>query len=1136
MTLPPTIAQQSVQLAAKILHESTKQQKPPEERQAAKISRMMEDNSGKLLTLLLADQAFRSENPKRIADQISYLQQTYGTPQYFEQWEQIAFGVGAYMGQYLPALVIPFIVAQLRKETSNVILPAEEQQFQQFLQKRQADNIRLNVNQLGEAILGEGEAKRRLEKYLRLLENPNIEYISIKISSIFSQINLIAFDQTVEKIKDRLRVLYRHAMQHLYHGQPKFINLDMEEYRDLHLTIAAFQQVLDEPEFMSLKAGIVLQAYLPDSAQAQRDLVAWATARVKRGGAPIKLRIVKGANLAMERVEAALQGWEQAPYLTKSEVDANFKRMVTYGCKPEHAKVVNLGIASHNLFDVSYALLLRNDMDIKNYVEFEMLEGMANHQARAVQAESDGLLLYAPIVTQDDFHSAIAYLVRRLDENTAPENFLHDLFDMEVDSPKWIKQRDLFLDAIEKIETVSDQPNRQQNRLTEEIKFDPKSPFHNEPDTDFALRQNQQWIVNIRDKWQTANIENIPLQINHEFHHTTKIGDGVNPAIPHDIAYQYALANHEQINTALDTAKQAQPTWHARSDRKELLVDTAEIVANRRGDFIGVMMIDAAKTVEQADVEISEAIDFCNYYARSFDKMLDGVQQSALGVVLVTPPWNFPLAIPMGGVVAALMAGNSVILKPAPETVLVAWHLVNALWDAGIPKDVLQFVPTTDDDIGKSLVTDDRVNAVILTGAYDTARLFLGWNPNLHLLAETSGKNALIITAMSDRDQAIKDLVKSAFGHAGQKCSASSLAILEAEVYDDPTFRRQLKDAAQSLVVGYADNLASQMTTIIRPPDPTLQRGLTQLDDDEEWLLKPQQLAENPNLWTPGIRLNVSQGSFFHHTECFGPVLGLMRADNLAQAIHIANDSHFGLTGGIHSLDDREIDIWQDKIEVGNAYINRSITGAIVQRQPFGGWKKSAFGYSKAGGCNYTYALSQWQDTTDDPHTLLEVARTSYPNAWKTHFSLDHDPSQVLGESNIFRYRPLKRIIFRVTSQTTEIDIQRIILAVKQCNTTLRISMEQGVTLPKDIDLTDITIKEESTEELIEAIQDTNYQYAQRLRITTPISEAVRLATIDAHVMITSSPVVSNGRLELRHYVQEQSVTQTLHRYGNILR
>jgi RHH-type transcriptional regulator, proline utilization regulon repressor / proline dehydrogenase / delta 1-pyrroline-5-carboxylate dehydrogenase len=436
------LVQRAVELAEALLHEARAKQTPDEYAQSRKLARMIADPEGKELTIALVDQAFRSRRPARIADQLAYLLERYGVPQYMDWWERAALLLGGAMAHYLPSLVVPPIVSRLRQETQSVILPGEEEDLQRYLAERRRTGTRLNLNQLGEAILGEGEAARRLEAYLALLARDDVEYISVKISSIFSQIELVAFRPTLARVAERLRTVYRAAVRHEYRHPdgritPKFINLDMEEYRDLALTVAAFREVLDDPEFLTLSAGLVLQAYLPDSYGAQQTLTAWAQERCARGGAPIKVRIVKGANLGMERIEAALHGWPQAPYEHKIEVDANYKRMVEYGCRPEHARAVHLGIASHNLFDIAYGLLLRQTHGVEAWVEFEMLEGMANHQARTVQARARGLLLYAPVVKAEDFHSAIAYLVRRLDENTAPENFLRHVFDLSgtVSSP-----------------------------------------------------------------------------------------------------------------------------------------------------------------------------------------------------------------------------------------------------------------------------------------------------------------------------------------------------------------------------------------------------------------------------------------------------------------------------------------------------------------------------------------------------------------------------------------------------------------------------------------------------------------------------------------------------------------------------
>src|SRR5690348_15466285 len=584
-------AHRAIDLAERLLREARAGQTHDERARAERLARLMEDPRGKELTIALTDQAFRSRRPERVADQLHYLLERYGAPRFMEWWERIGLTLGALMGQYLPGLVVPPIVARLRHETESLILPGEDADLTRYLAERRAGGIRLNLNQLGEAILGEAEAARRLQAYLALLARDDVEYISVKVSSVSSQIDLTAFGHTVEVVKERLRALYRQAARHQYRHldgriTPKFVNLDMEEYRDLDLTVTAFQEVLDEPEFHGLPAGIVLQAYLPESHRVQRALVQWATARLGRGGAPIKLRIVKGANLAMERIEADLHGWPQAPYPEKVDVDANWKRMAEYGARPEHARAVHLGLASHNLFDVAYGLLLRADRGIEGRVEFEMLEGMANHQARVVQAKAGGLLLYAPVVRAEDFHSAIAYLVRRLDENTAPDNFLRHVFGLEPGSPDWNLERDRFLAAFDRLDGLSDAPRRRQDRAREPASApDLAAPFVNEPDTDWALPANRAWPDGIRAHWP----ERVPLQIAGEFVAGAGEAEGRDRSRPERVAYRHGLADGAQIDRALEAARAGQAAWAAlpASERRARLDAAATILARRRGELIG---------------------------------------------------------------------------------------------------------------------------------------------------------------------------------------------------------------------------------------------------------------------------------------------------------------------------------------------------------------------------------------------------------------------------------------------------------------------------------------------------------------------------------------------------------------------
>ena len=1170
-----SLPSQSVKLAAEILQASRSRATRVDRQRAELMARMMDDPAGKKFTIAMADQVLRIKNPVRAARRMNSLVEHYGVPQYFSNTDRLAVRLGNKMAGMLPRLVIPQVKSKVRRDSKHVIISAEDQEFQKYLAMRRSTSVRINFNQLGEAVLGNHEADRRLHDNIQRLLEPGIDYISVKLSAVFSQINLVGYDQTMEAIKPRLRELYRAAIKGAATsstGKPKFVNLDMEEYRDLQFTVDVFKSVLEETEFESLTAGIVLQAYLPDSFEVQKSLTTWALERFHRTGAEIKIRLVKGANLAMEQVEASLRDWPQAPYPTKLQVDANFKRMLEFATRPENALAVKLGVGSHNLFDIACAILLRDERGISDRVEFEMLEGMANAQALVIREKTGDCLVYAPVVLDAEFESAVAYLVRRLDENTAPGSFLGDLFSLKEGSPAWKRQQDAFLQACQLAvdPDLMSGSNRYQNRLTETAEL-MEGEFHNVADTDFSLPANRQWAREIFQRWEHKQLEPIPLQIAGEFLHPNQSGVGKDPSRPGLEPYRFAQADTEHVERALQVAHQAYQAWDAAGvqHRSQILKRAATVLARERGETIGSMLVDAGKNVVQADVEVSEAIDFANYYARGLDDAgwHDGTVHQALGVVVVTPPWNFPYAIPAGGVLSALAAGNSVILKPARETVLVAWQLVQQLWEAGVPPDVLQFVPTVDGATGKALVSDPRVGAVILTGSIFTAQLFQSWRPEMKLYAETSGKNAMIVTAAADLDLAIKDIVYGAFGHAGQKCSATSLALVEKEVYDDPRFFAQLKDAAESWKVAGSWDPSAMVTPVQRPPDQTLQRGLDTLEAGESWLLEPQMIDNNPCLWRPGIRLGVKPGSWYHQNECFGPVLGVIRVESFEEGLKIQNSSDFGLTGGLYSLDPLEIKEWREKVQVGNAYINRTTTGAIVRRQPFGGWKDSCVGPgAKAGGPNYVATLCQWDQkqlpekripvkgavavaceqlasifNNADTRPLLAAAAESYGYWWQHEFSISHDPSQIHGETNEFRYRLRPWHLVRL--QQPEETSQHIMLAqtVLACLTTgvkLEISLPQA---NPDVDriaqIAGVTPRIETDQQLARRLREKHLQETKggSMRILGDYDPHEFAPAVIGNIPLMNPHVFANGRLELLNYLKEQSMTQIIHRYGNIV-
>jgi RHH-type proline utilization regulon transcriptional repressor/proline dehydrogenase/delta 1-pyrroline-5-carboxylate dehydrogenase len=1160
------IPEKAVELASQILKSSREKETTEERNRSAMMARMMDDSDGKKFTIAMADQVLRIKDPERAALRMDRLVDEFGVPKYFSGFDRWSLKLGNGLANWFPRLVIPKVKSKVREDSEHVIISAEPNEFEKYLQQRKQSGVRINFNQLGEAVLGDHEADRRLRDNIQRLIEPGVNYISVKLSSIVSQISLTGYQQTIEFIKPRLREIYRAAIKG-GGGQPKFVNLDMEEYRDLHLTVDVFRAVLDEAEFDKFEAGIVLQAYLPDSFEVLQGLTDWSRQRKNRTGSGIKIRLVKGANLAMEQVEASLRDWPQAPYYSKLEVDANYKRMLEFACRPENADVVRIGVGSHNLFDIAFAMLLRERRSVQDRVEFEMLEGMANAQAVEILERTGDCLVYSPVVLDAEFEAAIAYLVRRLDENTSPGSFLGALFALQEGTPAWQEQRDRFLEACRLAfdPSLPATPNRLQNRLNEETRV-LETGFHNSADTDFSIPANRVWAQRIIEDWKDRSVEPIPLVIAGESRSENLTGEGHDPSRPGYQAYRFAQANVQEIENALDTAVKAGPQWNERgvAQRAAILRQAAVVFAQQRGETIGAMLLDAGKNITEADVEVSEAIDFANYYAEGLDDpgWSDGTQFSASGVVVITPPWNFPYAIPAGGTLAALAAGNAVILKPARESVLVAWKLACQLWEAGVPREVLQFAPTVDGETGKALVSDSRVAAVILTGSIFTAQLFQSWRPDLKLYAETSGKNALIITAAADLDLAIKDLVRGAFGHAGQKCSATSLALVEKSVYDDPKFMQQLKDAASSLKVAGSWDPSAVVTPVIRQPDKYLMQGLTQLDAGETWLIEPEMVDNNPCLWRPGIRVGVRPGSWYHKTECFGPVLGLIRVENLEEAIRIQNSSEFGLTGGLHSLDPAEIELWREKVEVGNAYINRTTTGAIVRRQPFGGWKDSCVGPGpKAGGPNYVATFCEFETTgpptlvaapsadvrasvdlyankmpDEDARETLKAAAGSYAHWWQKEFSKEHDPSQIHGETNVFRYRHRPWHLLRIQDVYDPGNRLSIAMVAIACQTT---GAKLRMSLAANSDAIELLATIAGAECVVEGIDTLANRLADEkggtIRILGEYAPQDLAPAKIGNLPIVRSQVYANGRIELLNYLKEQSMTETVHRYGNII-
>ncbi|MCD7969023.1 MAG: bifunctional proline dehydrogenase/L-glutamate gamma-semialdehyde dehydrogenase [Alistipes sp.] len=1122
-----------------LYRESERAITPAERREQHKYDTLIRHRQDKVFLSKMLDETSQIRDRRKLARRIKLLVERYGVPRFLNRRDRFLFDMYRAFGYHFDFIAIPIIKRRLRKETAAVIIDEARPNLTRHLASRFDQKIGQNVNLLGEVVLGNREADNRFNHYLEALESPDINYISVKISGIYAQTHALNYNESYPELVERISSLYRKAIENPYtdeygNRRPKFINLDMEEYKDTHLTMRVFKTALSKPEFRDYTAGIVIQAYMPDAWDLQTELLEFARERVAGGGAPVNMRLVKGANLEMESVVSSLRGWPNPIFPVKTEVDANYLKILDRALLPENAKVVNVGVASHNFFTIGYAYLTGQRNGTSQYMTFEMLEGMANHIWRAQSALGNHVILYTPVVKDEHFLNAVSYLVRRLDENTGPDNFLSHSFDLRPDTQAWNFLEKQFEEACALKDSLRTGPFRMQDRTAPYIPVAPADMMANEPDTYFDLAANQKWAESIVDQWKKPDghtPEVIPLQIGAGTVETDSRVD-YRDRCQDDrvVVYQMCRADAQQVGEILEIADADPAGWRESTldDRHRILYHTANNLARMRGDLIGCMCAVTGKTITEGDVEVSEAVDYARFYSTAMREFaqLQGVRYRPKGTVLVISPWNFPCAIPVGGITAALAGGNTVILKPATVAAPVAWMFAQAFWEAGVPPEALQVV-ITDREALRVLNTSPVIKHTILTGGTDTARAIIKANPVTPLSAETGGKNAIILTASGDRDHAILNAVWSAFGNAGQKCSACSLLLVEASVYDDPVFKEKLADAATSLKTGSIWEIGNIVGPMITNENHKLLEAISTLEEGEEWLIPPRFLDEKRYILAPTIKWGVRPGSFSFRNELFGPMLSVVRIKDLKEGIRLVNSLDYGLTSGLQSLDEAEQQLWRDSIQAGNLYINRGITGAIVNRQPFGGMKLSAFGGGiKAGGPNYCATLVHFTDRKDTDTDW----RRNYSEAWQNEFSVARDINNLYGEQNVFRYLPLKNMALRLFPEDSTEHALRVVEAARLCRTPLTVSIDPSDERAGELEGTGVHVVSQTLEEFIS---------------TLPVYERIRTCSADIprelyeaagqhDLYIATAPPVCEGRVELIHYIKEQSITNEYHRYGSI--
>ncbi|NEQ08303.1 MAG: L-glutamate gamma-semialdehyde dehydrogenase [Moorea sp. SIO4E2] len=899
---------------------------------------------------------------------------------------------------------------------------------------------------LGEAVITESEAQSYLDRYLELIEQlteaakqwstveeidvadgkslPLVQ-VSVKLTAFYSQFDSLDPQGSQNRVCDRIRELLRRAKE-----LGAAVHFDMEQYEYKDITFSILKDLLMEEEFRPrTDIGVTMQAYLRDSQQDCQDLIAWA----KQRGNPVTIRLVKGAYWDQETITALQNHWPQPVYNQKAATDANFERITKLLL--ENHEYVYSAIGSHNVRSQAYAIAIAENLNIpRRCFEMQVLYGMGDQLAKALVNQGHRVRVYAPY---GELLPGMAYLIRRLLENTANSSFLRQSLEdrpveeliappkalqvgrLKVESSEGLKVGKLNNEPLQvgKLKVESSQPanlpfsnakgeqptnlqptnlqptnlqpsNLQPSNLQppnlQPDNLQPPNPFTNAANTDYAQlearEKAKQALLTVR---QQLGKTYLPL-INGEYQSTTDTVDSVNPSNPRVVIGKIGLISVEQAELAIAKAKAVFPSWRRTPARERagILRKAGDLMEQRRAELSAWVCLEVGKPLREADGEVTEAIDFCYYYASEMERLSDGYNYDIAGetnryvyqprgIALVISPWNFPMAITTGMTVAALVAGNCTLLKPAANSSVIAAKIAEILVEAGIPKGVFQFVPGKGSTVGAHMVKHPDIHLIAFTGSQevgcriyaDAAIVQPGQKHLKRVIAEMGGKNGIIVDESADLDQAVAGVVKSAFGYSGQKCSACSRVIVLEPVYQ--SFLKRLVEATRSLNIGPAEAPSTQVGPVIDATSRDRIREYVEKGRQEAKVALEMPAPDTGYFIGPVIFNDISPNATIAQEEIFGPVVAVMAAKNFQEALDIANSTNYALTGGLYSRTPSHIEQASAELEVGNLYINRNITGAIVSRQPFGGFKMSGVG-SRAGGPDYLVQFLEPRTITEN--------------------------------------------------------------------------------------------------------------------------------------------------------------------------
>ncbi len=1077
------------------------------------------------------DQAFRPKNSKKIAEHIRYLLNLCSVPKHLSLLKQFQFFLFRHLHVSLESMQVPYL---FRKQSPNLF--ADKGTLQKELDSCLEKNIYARIEKNQDFSLGKKQGLKRVTEYIALLSQKHIRSISLSVNDLFAPISLYSHDDTFHFLEVSLKAIFNAAMENTFldlegNKYPKTVNLLICDSKVLEISKDLIFQILEKKEFDHFPLTVTLSAAFPVSHSLQKEFLSFSRKRIAQEKEKLELRLIRGKNIPKEVVSSSLTNNHFFPFMKKSEIDANFKKMASYSLSADQAPAMPLTIVTHNLFDIGYLTEVARENKSLDYLTLECAFPFGIPIQRAIADLSIKFATTVHFTDKKYYHFAFGAYLRTLSEKETSDM---ELFNLNPQSESFETSQRLFSKSIKSMPLITEH----QKTTSDTASITVDDPFTNETDTLFRLAEKRKWGSEICNQWKEKIFRDVPLSIGKKL---IESGESFaikkDPLRPSSNLYQYRVANEAEIDEAIFYAQKGKKKWTSLTpeERSSILHPLAQKLRDSRSDMIGILMSDSGKTIEASDREVTDSIDFCEHLFRNYRRWtaMQDVKWTPLGIVAIFSSKESPLAHTICDIFASLITGNVVLLSPPKELTLLALYIAKMFWEINIPREVLQFIPVSS---SKDLEKISEINALVYSDQVNAPL----------------AKSCALITNFSDQAPAVKDLLYSSFTHSGQKKCTVGLAIIEKEIFDSKPFQNLLESAASSIATGSGHDAKCRVTPLLSPLNPAQELAMKELEPHEKWLLKPVQDSQNPNLWSPGIKFGIQKGGFLHQNAIFAPLLGIMRAENFEHAIELANSSSYRETLTLFSLNPKEQIYFERYAKADHLFINKSSVRPRVERQPSRGALITPQNKSlKRGWTNYLlpFMTTEEIDIPKEKHPvntrvnhlskLLETfdfsaqelgiwyaSIASYAYFWQK-LKRKEDSTKIIGEDNLKQCLPKSGMCLRITKNDNPLDFMRVFALCLTIDATLFVSIA-----PNSFDISQMSsmlpqfaFVEEKHTSFIEKIESRNLSMIRFLSDQPDLPKELPAIT---------DPVLSNGRIEIMHYVKEVSISIRYDRFGNL--